>query len=586
MADKEFSVRQILDIFYRNTKSIVLLNAFILLIPIFLIIFLPNVYESRTLLQVEPRPQSLISGFDDLSSDSGTDLDLQEEIYLSRMVLEQVIDELKLDTNVERLQKKIKRITKQSASVFRVSQGGLLEFYVRDTDQEKAKLILNTANKIYINQNISRYSEEARNSIDFLDENIDRIEKNLAGSTELLREFKTDKLPYDISLEAQANLDNLIKIEQAISDLEIREEEISQFYKKTSPVYLTLLNQKEVLINQRDRLQVEISSLPDKEREFIELSRGVEINQNALEIMLNRRIELSVIEAGTIGNIRVIDEAYVLRNPVSPQPISLFAIFIFLGGICSIIMIFIREYFLKRIISPQDISEYIENRSLLGVTPNLYESSFTESVETMVTNFLLTDKNKISLVTGPTPGVGKTTMVYHFSTRLASLGKKVLVLDLDLRRGDLHENFKVDKSKGFNDYGSYNIQKITENISFVSRGTKLKSIFSILNSNELKDFITSNKNNYDYIIIDTPPVLSVGDAIGLIDLVDYTILVTRANISKMEELRVSIDLVEQRSEDYKVDAIIINDFNKSSFYYGYDYYSYKYSGNYDYTKQD
>ena len=72
-----------------------------------MITFLPNVYESRTLLQVEPRPQSLISGFDDLSSDSGTDLDLQEETYLSRMVLEQVIDELKLDTNVERLQKKL-----------------------------------------------------------------------------------------------------------------------------------------------------------------------------------------------------------------------------------------------------------------------------------------------------------------------------------------------------------------------------------------------------------------------------------------------------------------------------------------------
>ena len=86
------------------------------------------------------------------------------------------------------------------------------------------------------------------------------------------------------------------------------------------------------------------------------------------------------------------------------------------------------------------------------------------------------------------------------------------------------------------------------------------------------------------IIIDTPPVLSVGDAIGLIDLVDYTILVTETNISKMEELRVSIDLVEQRSEDHKVDAIIINDFIKSSFYYGYDYYSYKYSGNYDYTQ--
>ena len=162
----------------------------------------------------------------------------------------------------------------------------------------------------------------------------------------------------------------------------------------------------------------------------------------------------------------------------------------------------------------------------------------------------------------------------------------MLVLDLDLRRGDLHVNFKVDKYKGFNDYGSYNIQKINENLSFVSRGTKLKSIFSILNSYELSDFIESNKNNYDYIVIDTPPVLSVGDAIGLIELVDFTVLVTRANVSKLEELRVSIDLIEQRSEDYKVDAILINDFNKSSFYYGYDYYSYKYSGNYNYANED
>ena len=215
-----------------------------------------------------------------------------------------------------------------------MSAGGLLEFSYTNTDPELVVKVLKKTNEKFIEKNIRRYSEEARNSINFLNESISRIELSLAESASKLNDFKESSIPYDISLETQTKIGVLVNIEDEISKLDIKEEELSQSYKPNHPIYQTLINQRKVLEERKVALNQEIGELPSTEREFVELSRNVEINNKTLENMLNRKLELSVIEASTIGNIRIIDEPFLLISPVAPRPfrnlVFFFALALFL----------------------------------------------------------------------------------------------------------------------------------------------------------------------------------------------------------------------------------------------------------------
>ena len=188
-------------------------------------------------------------------------------------------------------------------------------------------------------------------------------------------------------------------------------------------------------------------------------------------------------------------------------------------------------------------------------------------------------ENKKILITGPTPGVGKSFTAFHLSDSLAGAGKKVLLLDLDLRRGDLHQILNVDKSKGFSEKNP-EIISINKNLDFVARGSKILSPFSVIGSVELKEFIEKKTPNYDHIVFDTAPLLSVSDAAILSEYADKKYLVVRQNITTTSELNFSLDNYAGTKNVF--DGIVLNDFIASSGYYGYDYYSYKYAGSYDY----
>ena len=282
-------VKQILDILVRNTRLILLSFAVAILLSSLITWNTNTVYEARTILQIEPKNQSQIAGFDSLGfgmEQGNTDLDQQERIYLSRSVLGDVKDSLNLDSGIETLQKKIKRVRTSTRRTFGSSAGGLLEFSYTNTNPELVVQVLGKVNEVYIEKNIRRYSEEARNSINFLNENISRIELSLAESTSKLNDFKESSIPYDISLETQSKIGVLVNIEDEISKLNIKEKELSQSYKPSHPIYQTLINQRKFLEERKTELNLEIGELPSTEREFVELSRNVEINNKTLELSL------------------------------------------------------------------------------------------------------------------------------------------------------------------------------------------------------------------------------------------------------------------------------------------------------------
>ena len=588
MENYDFSLKKLLDICVRNFKGIAIIFFISISLSIALSIFSTKLYQVKTLIQIETSNQSQIAGFENgLGLDqNASDLDQQERIYKSRLVMNAVKEKIDFPYDVEVLQGMIFRVQDTAGRFYGIRRGGLLEFSMINSDPEYARYILNVANSTYIEQNVSRSAQEARNSLNFLDQSIEKVESRLKGSTDKLNDFKESSIPYELSLEAQTKLQTLVEIENAISEINIREQEISQVYRENHPVYRTLLQQKEVLESRKSKLNAEIGELPSTERDFIELSREVDINQKTLETMLNRKLELEVVEASTTGNIRVIDEPYIIKYPVSPRPIRNLALAILFAGFLSLMYIFLREYFFKRLVSPSDLSEFENYAPVLGVVPNAdeNETSFVESFRNIITNFQLNDLNNQSiLISGPTSGIGKSFISYHFAKTLSKLGRKVLLVDFDLRRGDLHELFNVDRSTGMNDHVNPQILKIDDNLDFIARGSKLKMIFTIVNSPKVRDMFTELKEKYDHIIIDTPPLLSVSDAKILSEYCDQFFMVARQRVTSKNDLQFALENIDDVKE--KLSGIVFNDFKATSGYYGYDYYSYKYTSNYDYEDQ-
>lgn len=582
MENDRLTLNSLLSILSRYSKIAGYIFICCIVAAISLYLSTPNTYEARTLIQVETSQQGNATGFEGILAMDGneSDLDQQEKIYKSRMVLGQVINNLELDIDIEKLQRKIDRIQNSSRRMYQIQKGGLLEFSVTDKDKDLAKKILDETNSIYMRQNIDKYALEARNSIAFLDTSIEKIKNELAVSSDKLNKFKEESIPYDISLETQNKLNKLIKIEDELSQINIREKEISQTYKKNHPIYLTLVEQKQLLMSNKESLENEISNLPSTELTYIGLARDVEVGQSTLETMLNRRLELSVIEASTTGNIRVIDKAYLLKNPISPNIITLLGFAFILWFFISSVYIFIREYFLKKILSPSDLEKFDKN--IVGVIPNSEDDApSSEAFSTLLANITISDfKDKKILITGPSQGVGKSFVTTNLAKKLESMGKKVLILDLDLRRGSQASSFNFEMKQGIDEKLEFRPVKVSDNIDLLSKnkGKVVQNVFSILNSKNLRNFIEESSSVYDNILIDTAPILPVSDTKLLLDIPDQILLVIRQNQSTEKEFAFTLDNIDAFSS--KISGIVLNDFKSNVSYYGYDYYSYRYNSSY------
>ena len=247
---------------------------------------------------------------------------------------------------------------------------------------------------------------------------------------------------------------------------------------------------------------------------------------------------------------------------------------------------------------PSEIQELTPNAKLLGILPEFSDmkelsSSELESLNSAVTNLNVaihaqTNQKKVLLVTGPTAGVGKSTVSSKVASTFAARGKKTILIDMDQKKGDQHKLFNIPKMSSHEEY--FNIEnfdkyKVSENLFVLpkAKGSSADALL-IIESDRFKDFIKRLRNDFDQIIIDTPPVISLSEALALSVLADEVIMVYRHGVSKLREVEISRDLFGSIGVDSFF--YIYNCFKKPSGYYGYDYYAYKYYGNYDYYSEE
>ena len=201
-------------------------------------------------------------------------------------------------------------------SFFR-NEGLITISYISD-DTELGKEIINYANEIFLKQRIYDETEKSRKAISFIDKNIKTIEESVEENKVKLKQFREKNKSIDVSLEIQAIINKIQALDESLSSIDIEITKAEEIYTSNNPAYLNLLNKKTLIEAQKDEVLSEIEMMPEEQQEYIDLYNELEVSQVLFEELESRRLGFSILEASTIGDIRVVDNAYVVTL-VSPR---------------------------------------------------------------------------------------------------------------------------------------------------------------------------------------------------------------------------------------------------------------------------
>ncbi len=476
-------------------------------------------------------------------------------------------------------------------------QEGLIQVHLISEDTEIGKKIVDEANKIFISDSINVETEKAKKSIEFIDRQLESLEGILDLRKNQLRSFKQENKSLNVNLEVQSIIEQIALTEEKINkiDLELSQAEIN--FTSDNPLYLNLKIQKDALLSQKDLIEKKIEDLPTAQQEYIDLFRNLETSEQLFAELANRKLNYSLIEASTIGNIRVVDSAFI-ENLVGPRTSIFFfftIVFFFLGMLLAIF----RGIFFISVSNPAELKDAGLEGDIIGVVPKVESSSepfkdikFQQCIETTILNIetiIGTEENKKTtnnctkvVFTSPTPENGKSFVSKNIASGLARIGHKVLLIDADLKRGDQHKFFEkepIDLSF-FKNINSENIKdlQVNDNLYLLPRLKKLKNTFEHLYGNLFLEKVKEFENLFDYIIFDTAPALSVSDTGLLMSSSDINVLIVRHEVNKINEIKQTLQIINQIGRSF--DGIIYNDYQRPRSYYGYydlyGDYSYRY----------
>ena len=352
------------------------------------------------------------------------------------------------------------------------------------------------------------------------------------------------------------------------------------------------------LINRVTTFNKKINKLPEAEKDYLILRREYEYNEQTAIYLQQKRYEASLARAGTESDHKVIDFARLdSSEPISPRKSLAYFISILIGILLPITFISLRDFFSDTIKSKSDLmnSTKIPILGLVGhsdnarslVVPNASKSIIAESFRALRTNiqYLAADKEKkIITVTSSIGGEGKTFTTMNLAAIFALSGHKTVLIGGDLRKPKLHEDFKVNTTKGLSSYliNKSDLAEVIEKteidtLDVIASGPTPPNPAELLDSNKMKDLIIDLNKTYDYVIIDTPPIGLVTDGVILMQNADVNLYVVRHNYSKAGALNIINNLYQQKQVENV--HIIINDFKHTSSGYGYGYgYGYGSSG--------
>jgi tyrosine-protein kinase Etk/Wzc len=487
---------------------------------------------------------------------------------------------------------------------------GILGLNYQGQDKEHITKVLNAILAAYSAQNVERRSAETAQTLKFLDEQLPDLKKQLDDAEREFNKFRQKYNTVDVTKESELYLTQSMALETKKIELEQQLADMAAKYTTEHPAMREINAQIAALNKQITELNGTLKQLPDIQRQYLQLYREVEVKTQLYTALLNSYQQLRIAKAGEIGNVRIVDTAVEPVEPIKPKKLQILILAMFLGGFLGALIALLRNMLRTGVKDSTQIEREFDlpvyatvprspiqetrmsilkkkkNIPILAVKHNddiAVES--LRSIRTAIHFALANAKNNIIMIAGPAPEVGKSFISTNLATIFAQSNKKVLLIDADMRRGYMHKYFNLDVKPGLSELLSNQTdlsqvihQTDVAGLSVITRGKNPTNPSEMLSSQQFKLLLENLEQQYDHIIIDTPPVLAVTDGIIISQYAGVNLLVARYAKSQMKELELSLNRFDQAG--VKVNGFILNDIQRASAGYGYGYnYAYAYKAN-------
>ncbi|MCZ4060731.1 tyrosine-protein kinase Wzc [Pantoea sp. LMR881] len=493
---------------------------------------------------------------------------------------------------------------------------GVLGLEYLGEDPVKTSKVLSQIVNNYLLQNVERKSEQAEKSLEFLRNQLPQVRAKLDDAENKLNTFRRQNESVDLSLEAKSALDSSVSVQSQLNELTFREAEVSQLFTKDHPTYRALLEKRKTLEGEQAQLNKKISQMPQTQQEILRLTRDVQSGQEIYMQLLNRQQELGISKASTVGDVRIIDNAETANSPVAPKKMLIIAASLLFGLFVSVGLVLLKALLHHGIENPDQLEELGMNvyasvplsewqrkkdtealarrgqklksdphDTLLALgNPTDLSIEAIRSLRTSLHFAMMEAKNNILMITGASPGIGKTFICANLATLVSKAGQRVLFIDGDMRRGYTHELLGAENKSGLSnvlsgktEFSPALIQKGVYGFDFLPRGQVPPNPSELLMHRRMGELLDWASKNYDLVLIDTPPILAVTDASIIGKLAGTSLMVARFETNTTKEVDVSFKRFAQNGIEIK--GVILNAVVRkaaNAYGYGFDYYDYEY----------
>lgn len=604
MIQKESHLQDYLNIIMQ--RQWIIITFFIVLVTTVLIGSLKQtpIYRTTATLMIErTSPQVLaIQEVTPMGSDYYSYQNYYETQYkliTNPTVLKKVADLLG-DKQSTDASKKITPLSKTLAKVVSVTpikDSQLVEIHAEDPSPERAARIVNMVAEEYRNQNLERNINASNEAAQWLAKKIEEQREKLRNAESVLQtyreEHKINILPQVTTNEAAVE-----NIMAEYAQLQARLANYSERYTDVHPEMIELKAQINSLKSKIDGLgNVETG---DNTAEYRTLEREVQTNKHMYVVLLTRLKEIDLSGTLQSNNISIINKAEPPVKPIRPNVKLNTILAVIVGIVGGIGLAFFVDYLDTTVKSPEDIKETLGLRFLGGI-PNIegkeeikrdkivhiephsiiaeaYRAIRTEVSQSM--NEM--ERAKVLLVTSAEPRAGKTMTISNLAIAFAQNGAKTIIVDADLRKPQLHKIFNLDKQLGLTEYlsGDKKIDAVIkkteiENLMVLTSGKMPSNPAEVLGLMKIEQLFNELRQRFDFILLDSPPVISVTDSIILANKVDGVIEIVRSGQAHAPMiLRANERLVNTKAQ---ILGAILNDVSIShgNYYYYYNkYYHY------------
>ncbi|WP_105131981.1 polysaccharide biosynthesis tyrosine autokinase [Burkholderia sp. BE12] len=486
----------------------------------------------------------------------------------------------------------------------------VLRVRLRGEDPVRITVTLNDIAHFYVDQNAARKAAEAARSLEFLEGQLPQLRSNVDASEAALTKLRTGLRSVDIEGEAKVLLQESADNDTQLVQIRQKRAELLTRFTSAHESVQAMDEQIAVLTARSAELGKRVAVLPERQREIVRLERDLKVDNELYVGLLDNIEQLKLLRASRIGNIRVIDLAEQPDRPVRYRRVLGLVAGIALGAFMAMVAAYGRRLLSGALSDPIEIERETGLRvaatiplspggsgrlSLRGrarpdpLRPLAVSDPGDPAIEslrslraTLEFSTAASGRNVV-MITGPSPGIGKSFVASNLATVLAAGGRRVVLVDSDLRRGKLHRTFGTGEA-GLAEVlaGTATLDAALREtghgqLDFLPAGAYSADAADLFNDRRLRPLMAELSARYDIVVLDTAPLLPVADAATLATFAAGNVyVVARAGATGQGELQVTADRLAQVGAD--ISGVILNgvDPHAGRFRYGMKYGAYRY----------